>query len=300
MVLCNNTWPTCEIKIRTEMDQFPFTFDTVTQQDVMVAYDAASSTVPAEKGKPLLLAYSPDWYANPTEPSRYEMEKYTYDSLARLFAKYNAYLYPVSYTDRLDGSLLHIAFDGWVIGGGRDIDPKTYGQENQGSHVFQPWADYRWQHMRHFVDDLPKDAPIFGICYGMQVLNCLFSGTMVQHMAEKSHYRKLKMHVESGSWVDLALKVHGNKLGFMMGKCVHHQALDVISPDFQVVARDERHNMPHALEYKGDRKIYAVQWHPEYSYTDTRWEVPDQDNDSLIAYFATQCKDYRENRSLKK
>src|SRR3990167_6055501 len=122
-----------------EVEEYPFMLDTVSYEEIMAHFQEAVSKQPAERGKPLIFAYSPDLYAHPSGGSRFEKEKNTFTSLARLFARQNAFLYPVSYTDRLDGSLLHIAFDGWVIGGGRDIDPKVYGQENQGSHVFQPW-----------------------------------------------------------------------------------------------------------------------------------------------------------------
>jgi putative glutamine amidotransferase len=277
--------------------EFPFYFDTVTQKEIMDQYLKAKEECKPESPV-ILVAYSPDWYENPNT-GVYEMEKYTYDSLARLFRPHGAFLYPVMYDDRLDGNLAEIKFDGWLIGGGRDIEPKLYGQENNGSHVYEPWSTYRWNHMRHFLDSLDKDVPIFGICYGMQVLNCLFGGTMVQHLAEKSHYRKIKMNVKPDSWVEAAIKAGGSDLSFMMGKCVHHQALDMIASDFEVVATDDKHKIAHALEYKGsgNRQIYAVQWHPEYSYTDTRWELVDGDNSSLVSYFVVQCAKYRGKRA---
>ena len=280
------------------MTDFPFYFDTVTQKDVMEQFTKSCSEV-AGGQKPVLLAYSPDWYQNP-QTGVYEMEKYTYESLFQLFKEQGAFLYPVKYDDSLGGSLAHIKFDGWLIGGGRDIDPVHYNQENAGSHVYQPWANLRWDHMRHFVDKLDLAVPIFGICYGMQVLNCLFGGTMVQHLAEKSHYRKLKMNVKEGSWIEKALKAAGNQQGYMMGKCVHHQALDKIAEAFEVISTDERHNMPHAIEYKANqtRQILAVQWHPEYSYTDTRWETVDPDNASLVAYFIEICRKYSISRPV--
>jgi len=57
--------------------------------------------------------------------------------------------------------------DGYLIPGGRDIDPILYGAENQGSVVSDPESSKkRFEHAKDFLLNLNPDIPIFGVCYG--------------------------------------------------------------------------------------------------------------------------------------
>ena len=53
---------------------------------------------------------------------------------------------------------------GLLISGGRDIHPKFYGQEINGSIVHEVDSVLRWQFMKHFVFESDPKMPIFGVC----------------------------------------------------------------------------------------------------------------------------------------
>ena len=104
-------------------------------------------------------------------------------------------MYVMSFDDKC--SSINGKIDGWIIPGGRDIDPKNYGQENTDSQV-SPQAPLRWAHSSDMWNNLDKDIPILGVCFGIQVINCLQGGDLVQHIpTAHNHYRKRRMEEES-------------------------------------------------------------------------------------------------------
>ena len=201
---------------------------------------------------------------------------------------YNQY-----YTDTVDS--IAVPLDGFLIPGGRDLDPKFYGQENQGSNVSASDSALRWNFCKHWVENLPKEVPILGICFGCQVLNCLFGGTLVQELSCSAHHvgRKRKIEVDPKSW--LAKALHPDL--FLVSNCNHHQGLDKIPECFDVIAKDTKDNIPHALQYNvPGREIMAVIWHPEYSYKDTRYDDIDLHNRKVMEYFFDRAWEYKSVR----
>ena len=63
--------------------------------------------------------------------------------------------------------------DGFLIPGGADMDPSTYGHEKNENTKPHPLSNKRYEMERKIFDVIPKDVPIFGICYGAQLLNVL-------------------------------------------------------------------------------------------------------------------------------
>ena len=164
--------------------------------------------------------------------------------------------YVLSYEDHMDsvGPLL----DGLVLCGGRDINPKYYGEEINGSVVVD--NDDRFEFNKEVMDNIAVDLPVFGICWGMQFLNILSGGTLVQNIPDKILHANVARIIkyEPGSWFFDVTKGE-NKV-----KCLHHQAIKDLGKGYKVVGWDDASHMPHAFESTvKDQFRIGVQYHPE-------------------------------------
>lgn len=233
-----------------------------------------------------IIAYCPDWRQDKEGHPIYI--KFIYDNFRRLLEQNGCKMHLLRFEDKVDD--IKDKIHGWIIPGGRDIDPKFYGQENTKSNVEPEDAAKRWNFCRQFLDNANPKMPILGICYGFQVLNCLFGGDMIQDLpnGQKNHYRKRIMKLDPESKLAQAMQGHT-----LIGNCYHHQGIGKIPECLKVTAYDEKDGYPHALEYKNDdRCIMAVLWHPESTFQDTRNEVLDQANQALFDYFFGLCRTY--------
>lgn len=151
--------------------------------------------------------------------------------------------------------------DGIVISGGEDIHPVFYGHESKHAKIIEPTERTEWE--RQLIDACDrKGSRILGICYGSQLLNVHYGGTLHQDIA-----------TETGSDLD-----HGSSegaavhhvifekdfLGFKAGDKVasasrHHQAVKDVAPGFNIVARAED-GIVEAISGYGH---YGIQWHSE-------------------------------------
>jgi putative glutamine amidotransferase len=72
------------------------------------------------------------------------------------------------------------AMDGLVITGGGDMDPSRYGEPMAGSHPPDPGRDALDEEA--ITAAWERNVPVLGICRGLQVLNILRGGSLVQHI----------------------------------------------------------------------------------------------------------------------
>jgi putative glutamine amidotransferase len=121
--------------------------------------------------------------------------------------------------------------------------------------------------------------PIFGICYGLQILNVHRRGTLLQHIDSPINH-------EAGRKVPVAHEVAieaDSKLAAIVGTGVgalgpeessivipvnssHHQSADAAGDGLRVVAHCPNDGIIEALEGTSpDHFVLAVQWHPERS-----------------------------------
>jgi putative glutamine amidotransferase len=185
---------------------------------------------------------------------------------------------------RVDGHLddaLDIC-DGILLGGGRDIDPRYYGQEpTEHLTATEPHRDaFELELMKRAID---RALPILGACRGIQILNVALGGTLVQDVALKPEWvdhpsdrgwkawkeveraslegkEEVPVHprhpisVEPGSQLHAALGVERIEVDSF-----HHQALDRVAPELKVVARAPD-GVVEAIELDGNGYVLAVQW----------------------------------------
>jgi putative glutamine amidotransferase len=160
-----------------------------------------------------------------------------------------------------------VGLDGLVLTGGRDIDPKRYGQEPvRETQAPNPARDN--MEIGLLGAALSRDLPVLGICRGLQLLNVYQGGTLIQHLKGDPH-RTLPRPK------DPAKPVHGisvapdTKLAAALGagqhpvNSRHHQAVDRLGAGLLVSAKAVEDGVIEGLELPGKEFAVAVQWHPE-------------------------------------
>ncbi|MDF2965691.1 MAG: putative glutamine amidotransferase [Rickettsiaceae bacterium] len=161
--------------------------------------------------------------------------------------------------------------DGIIITGGDfDIHPKHYGQEIKSAKVItiESRTDYEFE---LFTRARKRGMPIFGICNGMQVINVVCGGSLIQDIPEE---RPSNINHEQPFPKDVPthpLKVfEGTKLFEIVGgktdwavNTTHHQAIDKVGKGL-IVSAVAPDGIIEAIESTEDNFVIGVEWHPEY------------------------------------
>lgn len=95
--------------------------------------------------------------------------------------------------------------------------------------------------------------PIFGVCYGMQLMVQQLGGTVEQ--ADRAEYGKASLHIDDP--VDLLTDVEQGTTMWMS----HADSVVQMPPGFERMAHTE--NTPCAAIANPEKKMYGVQFHPE-------------------------------------
>jgi putative glutamine amidotransferase len=166
--------------------------------------------------------------------------------------------------------------DALVLQGGSDVAPESYGE----TPIRPEWAGDRVRD--RYETELVRtavalDRPVLGVCRGLQMLNVIFGGSLIQDIAtqcpgflthrEFERYDRLQhdVSIEPDSW--LAGMYPGRTRGRV--NTVHHQAIKALGRGLKVEARSVPDGLVEAARYQPEATdktpwIYAVQWHPEF------------------------------------
>lgn len=212
------------------------------------------------------IGLSVDLHAPPGELPSYQLKRAYADAVARAGAL--PLLLPLLPDEASVRAALSV-LDGLVITGGAfDIPPALYGQaprEGLGPQIPERSAS----EARLGRAAMEASLPILGVCGGMQLLNVLHGGTLVQDLArerpeagphEQAHDKRTPAHdldVVAGSRLDGLLAP-----GERRANSTHHQAVDVVGQRLRVVARAPD-GIVEAFEGSGETFVLGVQWHPE-------------------------------------
>ncbi len=149
-----------------------------------------------------------------------------------------------------------------IISGGDDIAPELYGE--QASSQINPESAERIEWERRLLDLFSgREKPVLGVCYGMQLINVHFGGSLYQDISDA--FDNPLDHGGMGKATTHALRINqGSSLFPVLGSeatvcSTHHQAIKRVAPGFSVAATSE----DEIIEAIERENILAVEWHPE-------------------------------------
>lgn len=170
------------------------------------------------------------------------------------------------YLNLLDGLM--------IVGGYFDIHPKRYGEKKIHPTVkLNPIReDFEYQIASKAIK---TDMPILGICNGMQLINVLHGGKIMQHIPdekkfidhEQSHDPKYndynlpyhQVQIEPDTMLHQIVKQKSVKTNSS-----HHQAVKNAGRNIKVSAR-ANDGIIEAIEKTNHPFCVGIQWHPEFN-----------------------------------
>ena len=159
--------------------------------------------------------------------------------------------------------------DGLILTGGDDIDPRSYGETDQGEckhcDIEADCAEIAL--VKQCVD---AKIPILGACRGIQIINVAYGGTLHQEMTVEG-----TCHGPRPTILDEILAMRhsidiepGSRLAGILGhetrtvNTTHHQAIRELAEGFEIAARAPDGTIE-AIEPSNGGYVVGVQWHPE-------------------------------------
>ncbi|MCR5029479.1 MAG: gamma-glutamyl-gamma-aminobutyrate hydrolase family protein [Fibrobacter sp.] len=174
-------------------------------------------------------------------------------------------------SDEADLDRLVNLCDGFLFTGGHDVSPELYQEKPLNGSVV---CCKRRDAMEKIVlqKTLELDKPLLGICRGIQFLNAALGGTLYQDLPTErpsvmEHHQQAPYDVPVHRVKILKDSPLFKCLG-VEGLCVnsyHHQAVRRVSSMLRPMAVSED-GLVEALYMPEHRFVWAVQWHPEFSY----------------------------------
>jgi len=161
--------------------------------------------------------------------------------------------------------------DGILFTGGQDVSPELYGEEKREEcGECSPQRDRMEKIL--LEEALCADKAILGICRGIQWINVALGGTLYQDIP--AQFETSQEHHQMPPY---DIPVHRVKikeqtpLYELIGmtdirvNSYHHQAVKEISSKLEVMAISED-GLTEAVYMPEKKFVWAVQWHPEFSY----------------------------------
>jgi acyl-CoA reductase-like NAD-dependent aldehyde dehydrogenase/GMP synthase-like glutamine amidotransferase len=162
--------------------------------------------------------------------------------------------------------------DGFILTGGIDTHPSFYNGTtayNNSPSTFQIERDYFEEKIYRYSQ--LHQLPILGICRGMQLINVLEGGKLIQDLDNgNERHRKEesdKQHTIVTKKSSLLYQISGSQTGHV--NSAHHQAIDPDAIGNNLIVNaydDDDEKIIEGLEFKdkkGKAFMLCVQWHPE-------------------------------------
>jgi len=164
--------------------------------------------------------------------------------------------------------------DGFVLQGGTDIAPESYGEQPIGI-----WKgdNHRDQYELKILDyAISHCKPVLGICRGFQLMNVFFGGSLYQdihtQVPDSQVHRSAEVYDKLSHPIvfekDRFLDKLYHKVTNPHVNTVHHQAIKGLGQNLEVYAHSED-GLIEAFGYtqEPEGKVFGIQWHPEFSHT---------------------------------
>jgi putative glutamine amidotransferase len=154
------------------------------------------------------------------------------------------------------------AVDGIVFSGGNDMGAETYGAVADPATIgTNPARDSG--ELALLTAALERDLPVLAICRGVEVLNVVRGGDLVQHLPDVIGHEQHRAVV--GEFSQHPVRVDpDSRLGEVRGNVMshHHQGLGKIGDGLREVAWAED-GIVEAVEDPAKPFLVGVLWHPE-------------------------------------
>lgn len=196
--------------------------------------------------------FSGDWYIHPDRYSR-----------ALIEAGALPVAVPAFVTEDICDKYLDTA-EGLLLIGGPDVPPELYG-ETPAPEVKPLPHSVALNHLALARKAFERNIPILGICLGMQELNVLNGGKLIQHLGDLTSRHRMDgadryhmVELSSGSYL---AEIFGTDA--IEVNSAHHQAVDPAhaAPGASITAWSD--GVVEAIEFPGNTFRIGVQWHPE-------------------------------------
>jgi putative glutamine amidotransferase len=168
---------------------------------------------------------------------------------------------------RLDEALA--LFDGLVLCGGPDVDPKLYGGRAH-PQVYGIDSERDASDIALVAKIVTRRIPALCICRGIQVLNVALGGTLVEHLPDEVG-EQVPHRGPERAYVTHEVRLEPrSRIAALLGTQTlrpassHHQAVRTPGSGLEVVARAPDGTIE-GLEHRDHPQLLAVQWHPEYT-----------------------------------
>jgi putative glutamine amidotransferase len=193
------------------------------------------------------------------------------------------------YLNSLDGLM--------IVGGYFDIHPKRYGAEK--IHPTVKLNDVREEFEHELgLRAITTSLPLLGICNGMQLINVLHGGKVIQHIPDEEKFMDHEQSHVAGfddyhhGYHEVAIEKN-SKLFAIVGEekiktnSSHHQAAKIVGAGLAVAAKASD-GIIEAVEKLNHPFCLGVQWHPEF-------EVSAADG-KIFTAFVDAAREYKKSK----
>lgn len=177
---------------------------------------------------------------------------------------------------------------GLLVLGGADIDPLLYGQTVTTDTIYGVNRSADEHEAALIASAIQSGLPVLGICRGMQLINVVHGGTLLQDLGQPTMHNASS---ENGIMSRHDIKVvSGTHLARSNGCAVHnilsghHQAIDRLGGGLRPAAH-ATDDVLEAVERLEAPWVVGVQWHPEDP------DASPGDLDRLLTAFMRACRE---------
>ena len=181
-----------------------------------------------------------------------------------------------------------------VMTGGEDIDPSYYGEEPD-PNLEEVNKERDISDMAMLQEAIDEDMPVLCTCRGMQLLNVVSGGSLIQDIPTSDQYKDTQDTIKHRDPAEEDFTYHeltiekDSQLGRIVGDAVlnanswHHQGIKEVGDNLKVTATSED-GMIEGLERTDCSYVVGVQFHPE-------WHVEEGDDSFDYTVFFTDLMD---------
>ncbi len=164
--------------------------------------------------------------------------------------------------------------DGLLLTGGDDVPPARYGEDRrEKTHCVHADKDVFDNLLLQLA--LEKKKPILALCYGAQLVNVAYGGSLIQDVPSEAK-NALSHKPAKGEKCSHSVSIEKHTLlhkiigaDALDTNSAHHQAVKNLGKGLKATARTSD-GIIEAFECEGLPFLVAVQWHPERLIIDTR------------------------------